>query len=58
MKISGKRLNKIVEKEHGDTLELLKNTRSFNIKKVIKKQLNTRIKNYLNSILKDKDNGE
>ena len=53
MKISGKRLNKIVEKEHGDTLELLKNTRSFNIKKVIKKQLNTRIKNYLNLILKE-----
>lgn len=51
MKVSGKRLVKYVEKEHGDTMELLKNTKSIFIKRKIKKQLNTRIRKYVETIL-------
>lgn len=51
MKVSGKRLVKYVEKEHGDTIELLKNIKSTSIKQKIKKQLNTRIRKYIEIIL-------
>ena len=38
MKVSGKRLVKYVEKEHGDTIEMLKNVKSTSIKQKIKKK--------------------
>ena len=53
MKISGKRLIIFVEKEYGDTLTFSKMCKSKNTKRLIKKQLKSKIKNYLNSILKE-----
>ena len=53
MKISGKRLIIYVEKEWGDSLNMLRNCRSKINKRILKKTLKTRVNNYLKSIETD-----